>query len=61
MDPAKFVCPLLQKPCTSTACAWWGRKEKNCAARILARLPNFEIDPLDAVLMGGGKKNDPEA
>ena len=48
---AKFTCPLFQQPCMANKCAWWGKKEKNCAARILARLPNFEVDPLEAVLM----------
>lgn len=53
----RFICPLLEKPCISGKCAWWGRKEQNCAARIFARLPNFEVDPLEAVLMGGKDKD----
>lgn len=55
-NESNFQCPLLNKPCIGKDCAWWGRKESNCAARILARLSNFEIDPLEAVLMGGKKK-----
>ncbi len=47
-----LVCPLLQKQCITEDCAWWGRKEANCAARILARLPMMGVDPLEALLSG---------
>lgn len=48
----RFQCPVLNVPCIAQKCAWWGKKEHNCAVRIIARLQNFEIDPLEAVLMG---------
>lgn len=52
-----LLCPLLQKPCISDDCAWWGRKEANCVARILAKLPIMGVDPLEALL--SGKKDAP--
>ncbi len=56
-NPQSLLCPLLQKPCQSEACAWWGRKEANCAARILARLPMMGVDPLEALLSGKKGQN----
>ena len=47
----------MQKNCVHDECAWWGKKESNCAARIIARLPIMGVDPLEALLSG---KKDPK-
>jgi len=46
------LCPVTEKSCIESQCAWWGRKEGNCAIRILARLPDLGEDPLEALLPG---------
>jgi hypothetical protein len=51
-----FVCPISKQPCSGEKCAWWGKKEQNCAVRAMAKMQSFAVDPLEEILFSNNKK-----
>ncbi|MBF0409767.1 MAG: hypothetical protein HQM10_20670 [Candidatus Riflebacteria bacterium] len=50
-----FVCPISKQPCSGEKCAWWGKKESNCAVRVMAKMQSFAVDPLEEILFSNKK------